>query len=355
MMTNITSKPIVTVIIPTYKRPQLLKRAIESVLHQTYPNFKICIYDNASNDSTAEVIAKFQRQDNRVFYHRQKKNIGAINNFNYGMRQVSTPYFSLLADDNVILPDFLETGIESLKKYGEAIFFASQTIRMDERNNRLSGSLDKWKTGLVHPPNGIINILEKEIPIWDGVLFRRSVLNKVGYLNTDFNSSVDQDYMMRIARYHTFYVLKKPGAIFYVHSNSWSTKLDLKIVVETLEKRLAPWLTDNDLPDEFKTRIYKSLKIRRDAAIRRFVLNDAIIGTKSSTIKSAIQIKSKYNDLSFKAIRIIYLAKIINYNSVIKKTISNFMQFFILFKHRFVFLKNLGKYREQSLIKNLYS
>ena len=47
-MTAISPRPLITTVIPTYRRPHMLQRAIRSVLDQTYPHFKICVYDNAS-------------------------------------------------------------------------------------------------------------------------------------------------------------------------------------------------------------------------------------------------------------------------------------------------------------------
>jgi len=88
-----TVEPVITTIIPTYRRPNLLRRAIISVLNQTYPNFQLCIYDNASGDETPEVVAEFAKHDSRIKYYCHPENIGALNNFNYGMERVNTPFF----------------------------------------------------------------------------------------------------------------------------------------------------------------------------------------------------------------------------------------------------------------------
>ena len=68
-MNSISSAPLITTIIPTYRRPKLLQRAIRSVLNQTYPHFQVCIYDNASGDDTAAVVAEIAKGDPRVKYH----------------------------------------------------------------------------------------------------------------------------------------------------------------------------------------------------------------------------------------------------------------------------------------------
>ena len=70
--------PQITTIIPTYRRPHLLRRAIQGVLNQTYSDFQVCVYDNASGDETAQVVAEFAARDNRVKYHCHSQNIGAF-------------------------------------------------------------------------------------------------------------------------------------------------------------------------------------------------------------------------------------------------------------------------------------
>ena len=63
--------PEVTALIPTFERPKLLRRAITSVLNQSYGNVKVKIFDDASNDETQDVVVKMQQGDKRIIYHRQ--------------------------------------------------------------------------------------------------------------------------------------------------------------------------------------------------------------------------------------------------------------------------------------------
>ena len=56
----------VSVIIPTYNREKFLKRAIESVLSQTFQDFELIVVDDGSNDNTKKIVKEFQNQDNRI-------------------------------------------------------------------------------------------------------------------------------------------------------------------------------------------------------------------------------------------------------------------------------------------------
>jgi len=68
---------LVSVIIPTYNRANLLPRAIKSVLNQTFKDFELIIVDDGSTDNTEEVIKEFQRKDERIKYIKYDKNKGA--------------------------------------------------------------------------------------------------------------------------------------------------------------------------------------------------------------------------------------------------------------------------------------
>ena len=102
----LTDTPIITTVIPTYRRPELLHRAIRSVLAQSYPHPRVCVYDNASGDETAATVAALAREDERISYHCHPTNIGPTANFAYGIERIDTPFFSLLPDDDYYLPEF---------------------------------------------------------------------------------------------------------------------------------------------------------------------------------------------------------------------------------------------------------
>lgn len=97
-----SSHPLVTIGIPTYNRAAMLRRSIESALHQDYPMIEVIISDNASTDSTKDICQEFSRQDVRVNCIKQAVNIGATANFAEVLRKASGDYFMWLGDDDWI-------------------------------------------------------------------------------------------------------------------------------------------------------------------------------------------------------------------------------------------------------------
>lgn len=213
-MNGSSSKPLITTIIPTYCRPKLLKRAIRSVLNQTYPHFQVCVYDNASGDETAEVVTEFAKKDNRVKYHCHKENIGAIKNFNYGMTHVDTPFFSFLSDDDLLLPEFYETALAGFEKHPEAVLSATIVVNLDDQGNILEPPTFPFKAGFYQPPEGLLTMLKYQHPTWTGTLFRSKVIKHMGILDEHVGPAADLDFELRIAAHFPFVISQKHGAIF---------------------------------------------------------------------------------------------------------------------------------------------
>jgi glycosyltransferase involved in cell wall biosynthesis len=315
---------MITTIIPTYRRPQRLRKAIISVLDQTYPDFQVCVYDNASGDETPDVVAQFARDDPRVKYYCHSENIGGIANFNYGMKHVTSPLFSVLSDDNTLLPTFFEDAIRSLKQHPEAILYAGHAIGIDEKGKRHHQiSRELWDAGLVFPPNGLLHIIEKGLPsAIDGVLFRKEVLDLIGILDPSFNGAADQDYMMRIARHHVLYVSEKPCVLFLLHENSWSDQRDLEEIVTTRKRLLERWYTDESLASmDIQRRIDQAYKRYVKNAIPNAVLMKCIIGNDREAISKVRYIMIRERVVSFKSIWALLLAEAAHSSHFLRKII----------------------------------
>lgn len=215
-------KPEITTIIPTFRRPKLLQRAIRSVLNQTYPNFRVCVYDNASGDETQSVVEEFAKADARVIYYCHSHNIGGLRNFIYGAERVETPFFSFLSDDDLLLPKFYESALAGFQKHPEAMFSAMATLHTDETGAPIRAPLLRWKAGLYPPPSGLEAILRYGHPEWTSALFRREAWVEMGGLDEAVGNPGDLDFEMRIAARYSIVVSTRIGAIFTVHSSSQS-------------------------------------------------------------------------------------------------------------------------------------
>lgn len=254
--------PLITTIIPTFRRPGLLKRAIESVLCQTFRDFQVCIYDNASGDETASVVAEFARQDPRIKYHCHAQNIGAGANFNYGLARVDTPYFSFLSDDDILLPEFYETALAGFDSFPDAGFFAGSTIVMNDAGEILTVPLDLWpREGYFAPPDGLLQLINSKLPVWTSILFRKAVTDQVGAVDHEVGAPGDFDYQLKVASRSPLVVSRRPCAIFVSHDDSFSAKPSIAPFWPGWRKLAANIMENPDIPESTRIEARRGLTL----------------------------------------------------------------------------------------------
>lgn len=223
-----SNSPTITTIIPTYRRPERLRKAIQSVLNQTYPHFQICIYDNASGDETRDVVAAFSK-DSRIKYYCHDTNIGSSANYQFGLSQVKTPYYSFLADDDYLLPNFYEETLKGFKKFPQALFSMGAVLDVDDRGNTIDLVLSRWPDRPFYsPPDGLLEMIGK-YSNWTGTLFRKEIIEKIGQLDLKLKA-IDVDFLFRAAAQCSFTVSKTSVAVFVQHPGSYSGVHGLKVI-----------------------------------------------------------------------------------------------------------------------------
>lgn len=108
------SSPLVSVVLTTCNRSNLLPRAIQSVLDSTYEKFQLVIVDDASSDRTPEVVSQFK--DARIQYVRFSENGGVLRARNSGFDLAQGDYVTILDDDDVLTPDALAAVVEEFEQ-----------------------------------------------------------------------------------------------------------------------------------------------------------------------------------------------------------------------------------------------
>jgi len=212
----------ITTIVPTYRRPKLLARAIRSVLAQTYQDFEICICDNASNDDTASVVREFARDDLRIKYHCHSQNIGIIRNFAYGMKQVWSPFFDLLSDDDILRPNFFETAVRSFRSNPEAMLFVGGLIETDLSGHILNVPFREWSRGLHQPPELFFKMLLSGPNSWTSMLWRKELLSALDGLDQEVGLPADLDFELKALSRYPALIDNEICATFVIHPESAS-------------------------------------------------------------------------------------------------------------------------------------
>lgn len=112
------SRPLVSIMIPTYGQDSLVSRAVKSALAQTYVPLEVVVGDDASPDATRTMIEQFR--DDRLRYHRNPRNLGRLGNYRHLLYHVARGDWAvnLDGDDCFTDPDFLSSAMQAAEEAG---------------------------------------------------------------------------------------------------------------------------------------------------------------------------------------------------------------------------------------------
>ena len=209
--------------IPTFRRPELLRRAIWSVANQDLERIRICVYDNASGDETRSVVERLAARDRRIEYWCHEENLGPVPNFNFGLSRVSTPYFSVLSDDDMLMPAFYSLALKSLEVTPDAGFYAGRALVYNADQDVVHYSEAAWPEGSEgRHDSSLANVLKMIAKpyTWTGIVWRRQVIDTVGSLDS-FGS--DDNYVIRAALQYPFILTRQATGLTLHHSERFSS------------------------------------------------------------------------------------------------------------------------------------
>jgi glycosyltransferase involved in cell wall biosynthesis len=135
---NLSHRPRLSIGLPVYNGEPFLAQAIESLIGQTFADFRLIISDNASTDRTPEICRAYGRRDPRIIYHRRADNRGAAWNFNHVVHLADSEYFKWAAYDDVCAPEFIERCVDVLDRRPRVVLCYTKSAIIDEHGTVLS-------------------------------------------------------------------------------------------------------------------------------------------------------------------------------------------------------------------------
>jgi glycosyltransferase involved in cell wall biosynthesis len=133
-----SAAPRLTIGLPVYNGEKYVAESLEALLGQTFTDFELIISDNASTDSTSAICRRYEKQDSRVRYFRQPRNIGIAPNVNFIVRQARGELFKEASHDDLYASNLLASCIEALDEYPQVVLAHSWTATVDGSGNVLA-------------------------------------------------------------------------------------------------------------------------------------------------------------------------------------------------------------------------
>lgn len=117
-----------SIFIPVWNGADLIERAIESCLNQTYRNIEVVIIDDASTDNTQAVVQKYAAADQRIKSFRNPENRGFLENYLGAFQSLSGEYCQLLCHDDWLSRNYVEEGIKNFEAHPDALGIVSRNV-----------------------------------------------------------------------------------------------------------------------------------------------------------------------------------------------------------------------------------
>lgn len=134
----------VDIILATYNGEQFLSEQIESILNQTYKEFRLFIADDCSTDKTRKIIEEYSKKDNRITAFYQEKNLGVVSNFEFLLKKVENRYFMFADQDDIWRHDKIEKSIKKIKESDSDLIYTDLEV-VDSNLNTTYASYWKLK------------------------------------------------------------------------------------------------------------------------------------------------------------------------------------------------------------------
>ncbi len=285
-----SEQPLVSIGVPCYNSEATLAETLESILRQTYRNFRVTVVDNASKDRTAGIAADFAKRDSRFRVTTFDKNVGYAENWTRCIELAEGDYSSLLFADDVYREDIVEREVRALESCPEAGAVLTNSYVIDEggrvlSERRLPEEIFSRYRGLLCYQEGLQLLFKHASYFMTPSLMARTSFfkNDLGFFDASIPQAADLDAFLRMLQKRP--ILFLPDPLIYnrlsVHGYSYealkkkTTLNDLFLVVDRhLQAGADALLTDMDrnnyaylrLKDEIRCAVNGILQGDRAAA-----------------------------------------------------------------------------------------
>jgi len=202
-MDSLIKKPLVSVIIPTCNGAKYIKRALKSVLNQTYRDIEMVIIEDGSRDETPQIISQFAQRDPRIVILTNEANIGFVKSLNKGIKEAKGKYISRIDDDDFWCdPRKLDKQVDFLEARPDYVLIGSGMIKIDDKNREIARYLFLEKDEDIRKSILIDNLFSHGT-----VLFRKDAFEKVKGYSEEFGFFADMDLSMKlgeVGKFHNF-------------------------------------------------------------------------------------------------------------------------------------------------------
>ena len=218
---QMSSQPLVSVIMPVYNSSAFLGEAIDSILAQTFADFEFIIINDGSSDDSEVVILSYH--DDRIRFIKNEKNEGLIYSLNKGLAEANGKYIARMDADDICLPERLEKQYTWLEQH-PATAVAGCHISFINEVGKVTG---EWQDDITTPT---YHAIKKKI-VWlnciahPSVMMRAEIIKNYQYQSNQKNAEDYDLWLTVLADGHVIEKVPEKLLLYRVHNTSITERI----------------------------------------------------------------------------------------------------------------------------------
>ena len=221
------TKPLVSIVVPSYNHASFIEKCIECIVNQDYDNYELIVIDDGSTDNSAEILSRLQKKYD--FYLEFNENQGLAKTLNRGFKEIAKgKYFAICASDDFWVPNKLTLQVEFLEKNPNHAMVYGKLLAIDE-NDKFMKELTKYKNRNFKGGNIFKELLLLEFHPPVNYLYRGQVIQKLGFFREDIWAE-DFDTYLRVANKYPIGFINEYLFYYRVNNSIQSKNLDFKTI-----------------------------------------------------------------------------------------------------------------------------
>lgn len=223
---------LVSIIIPTYNRADLIGETLDSIINQTYTNWECLVVDDGSTDNTAKILKKYKEKDTRISFHNRPNNKpkGANACRNYGLEICNGKYVNWLDSDDIFHFHKLEKQIQIIESDNKNFSVCKSYVF----ENTIYDSHLKLKSSEVKTNDSFNDFLSKRIiiPIQAPIFKKKFLIDNDLFFDESLNAGQEWEFFARILyQFNDYTVVNIPLDYIRCHNNNISTSINRKEIL----------------------------------------------------------------------------------------------------------------------------
>lgn len=185
---------MISIVIPTYNREQILPRTLDSIATQTYRDWECIIVDDGSHDGSMDIASRYAKKDNRIKVLSNIFHKGAQGARNTGILAADGEWICLFDSDDLMYPDYLDKMAAAIDNKTDVV--VCKALIRNTQTGKAQGSLDKIFSENMHADL----LREKKYVAYDVTLIRKEKLIEIGLLDEQCPSMQEWDTHIRLSK-----------------------------------------------------------------------------------------------------------------------------------------------------------